>query len=335
MNTTKQLTDLTVLLHEQSKDLCQLTSEDLVLSWNGNSEFTPSSIRGVIPRMSNEMYRVYTSDREVVISNKQGFWLDGGEEIHPQELNPGKSKVYLKDGNSIKLTLIEGLEKVEGVFITYDVVGSEYRNYIVNDFILHNFDINDYVFSEFIGTRHAKADLKSDVWDDVYTTARAKRDEEIKAMNEVINATIDMAYINWNDTSSKNTILNDLNTDYVPAVNNLRENFLKFWNTVIPNGATSGTYYESAEWTFVQDGETPNLDIARLDNIAPSQIVVDLTSYQTFTPQIWNDYVDSIKAYKAATKRFFAKYVNVRIPEIGLPPYLGGFDKAKDITNNK
>ena len=119
---------------------------DTILSWNWNDKldshtgidkFGEFTIDAIKRRTTTEIYKLTIGDKVIEVSDSHGFWLDNNEEIKTTELVEGESKVYVKDGDSISLQLVNKIELLEGADVyTFSVAGV--YNYISNDILSHN-----------------------------------------------------------------------------------------------------------------------------------------------------------------------------------------------------
>ena len=119
---------------------------DKILSWNWNDkldshigidEFGEFTIDAIKTRTTTEIYKVTVGDKVIEVSDSHGFWLDNNEEIKTTELVEGESKIYVIDGDSISLQLVDKIELLDGADVyTFSVAGV--YNYISNDILSHN-----------------------------------------------------------------------------------------------------------------------------------------------------------------------------------------------------
>ena len=119
---------------------------DKILSWNWNDkldshigidEFGEFTIDAIKRRTTTEIYKVTVGDKVIEVSDSHGFWLDNNEEIKTTELVEGESKIYVMDGDSIYLQLVDKIELLDGADVyTFSVAGV--YNYISNDILSHN-----------------------------------------------------------------------------------------------------------------------------------------------------------------------------------------------------
>ncbi len=170
----------------------RLNPSDTVLGWDGN-KFVSSNITKIELSNPEFVYAVEVGNKTVTVAKENGFWLDGGVEIFADKLTPGVSKVYVKDGENLKLEIVTDVTRLYNEKTVYTVCGTTYRNFISNGILLHNFDLNDYVTSSVIGNGSKRLPLYENWtggadYEDGLTTFRATHDAYLKAMFEVILA---------------------------------------------------------------------------------------------------------------------------------------------------
>jgi hypothetical protein len=137
-----------VMLSEGShKDLKDIHTKDTLLGWDGFN-FVPTNITEIRKDTPSTKYIVEVGNRTVTVSPTNGFWLDGGKEVLASELVSGVSKVYVKEGNTIKSETVTGVYLEPNTEVLNTVCGTTYRNFLVNGILLHNFDIEDYIFQD-------------------------------------------------------------------------------------------------------------------------------------------------------------------------------------------
>jgi len=117
-----------------------------ILAWNWNDKidthigvdrFSEFTIDAVKTRTTNEIYKITVGDKVIEVSDSHGFWKDNNKEIPAKELIEGESKIYVKDGDTISLQLVDKVEILEGDKVyTFSVPGV--HNYISNDILSHN-----------------------------------------------------------------------------------------------------------------------------------------------------------------------------------------------------
>jgi hypothetical protein len=127
-----------------------------ILAWNWNDKidthngvdgFDVFTIDDVKSRTTTKIYKITVGDKVVEVSDSHGFWKDNNEQIKATELIAGESKIYVKDGNSISLQLVDGVEILEGDKVyTFSVPGV--YNYISNDIISHNISTGYWTYTD-------------------------------------------------------------------------------------------------------------------------------------------------------------------------------------------
>jgi len=232
MNLTKELTSQYIeLAGKQKIDIENLKPENNILAWSGE-EFGDATIESCLPNFSNEVYKITVNGKSVILSSDQGLWLENNKEIKACDIKENTSIAYIREGNSLVSSHVEKVEKIEGGFITYDVIGSTYKNYIVNDIVLHNFDIEDYITSRFVGYRNDECLPQSELWEDIFTTYRATHDAYMKSMNEWLLSTITYM-VPWPVPASYAPLLTHLNTNLANAVAAQQIAAHRFFNSLV------------------------------------------------------------------------------------------------------
>jgi hypothetical protein len=117
-----------------------------ILAWNWNEKidthtgvdgFSEFTIDDVKTRTTTEIYKITVGDKFVEVSDSHGFWKENNTELPANELIAGVSEIYVKDGDTISLQLVDKVEILEGAKVyTFSVPGV--YNYISNDIISHN-----------------------------------------------------------------------------------------------------------------------------------------------------------------------------------------------------
>jgi hypothetical protein len=110
----------------------------IITAWDWHSSFKKYKIENIKTRTVNKIFKVSAGGKEVKVSETHGFWLDGNAEIKVSDLIPGESKINIKDGNTIKLVIVDNVEIIESVQTVYTFVVPVAHNYISNDIISHN-----------------------------------------------------------------------------------------------------------------------------------------------------------------------------------------------------
>jgi len=98
-------------------------------------EFEVSNIR---KRKVNKVYKVVVGDKEVKVSDTHGFWLDNNEEICVLDIIEGKTKIYVVDGDTIKLQTVDRVEEIHADEWVYTLEVPLANNYVSNDILSHN-----------------------------------------------------------------------------------------------------------------------------------------------------------------------------------------------------
>ena len=114
-------------------------------SWNDKiddvdeiNKFDSFKLEKVKKRKVDKVYKVVVGDKEVRVSDTHGFWLDNNEEVTALDIIPNKTKVYVVDGNNIKLQTVDSVEEIETDEWVYTFEVPGVHNYISNDILSHN-----------------------------------------------------------------------------------------------------------------------------------------------------------------------------------------------------
>jgi len=327
MNIVKNLTESKITLANRSSiDLSDLSNSNQILAWNQESGFEKATLYETVTNLSSEIYVFQAGDKTVTMAPNHGFWLEGGSEVRATDVIPNQTQVWVKSGDSLELRTVDSKAKLQGSFITHDVIGSSLRNYVINDFILHNFDVEDYRVSRAIGKNNVE--VTEDDWGDMYTTARATRDQYLKSTNEMILSCVARA-VRWTDTALQTDILRILQDDWQPAIEAMITKQSRFFNSLVPaldqeTGLVSpgGDRADYTGWS--EQVETPNFSTAALQS-SFINFDIDYTGSTVFTETLWNEHVQAMKDFQASLKRVLAKIADIRIPENNytgvIPPY--------------
>ena len=74
----------------------------------------------------------------IKVSDSHGFWLNDNNQIKATELVAGESMINIKDGNGIKLVLVDIVEIIESDEFVYTFEVPGVHNYISDNIISHN-----------------------------------------------------------------------------------------------------------------------------------------------------------------------------------------------------
>ena len=114
-------------------------------SWNDRldnideiNKFDSFKLEKVKKRKVDKVYKVVVGDKEVRVSDTHGFWLDNNEEVTAVDIIPNKTKVYIVDGDTIKLQTVDSVEEIETDEWVYTFEVPGVHNYISNDILSHN-----------------------------------------------------------------------------------------------------------------------------------------------------------------------------------------------------
>jgi hypothetical protein len=122
---------------KQAKDV---NTNDVLLVWDEiSNSFVKTTVSKIRKKTNKLSYEVVVGDYTILVSDSHGFWLDGGDEIKVGDIKPNETKIYVKDGDGIKLLVVNEVNRIEGnekVFITFEI--PIYHNYVSNNIISHN-----------------------------------------------------------------------------------------------------------------------------------------------------------------------------------------------------
>ncbi len=236
-----------VMLSEGShRDLKDINTKDTLLGWDGFN-FVPTNITEIRKDTPSTKYIVEVGNRTVTVSPTNGFWLDGGKEVLASELVSGVSKVYVKEGNTIKSETVTGVYLEPNTEVLNTVCGTTYRNFLVNGILLHNFDIEDYIYQDPAalpfpilpaigpGSGAVKIDDGNSeghpVLSDLLTTARATMDAYLRAGKELYFA-IFAPTMTKDFPKEKKEALNQAFADRAEI-----EKDIRYWHAILGLGA--------------------------------------------------------------------------------------------------
>jgi hypothetical protein len=128
-----------ILLSDGSVKLAKnIKSDDVFLVWDDiNKKYSSSNISNIHSRKVENIYRVQIGNTTLDVSDTHGFWLDGGE-IKVQDIVVGETKIYVKDGDSKKLEIVDSVTLINKEVNVYTFSVPKFVNYISNGIISHN-----------------------------------------------------------------------------------------------------------------------------------------------------------------------------------------------------
>ncbi len=288
--------------------ILDLESYHTILSWDGKN-IVESTIKDIDVEIVNHLYEIRTVTKKVVISNSQGLFTENGK-LKPAHIIPDKTLAKVVVNQEVKNEKIISVKKLEGSFLTYNIVGSSYRNYILNDFILHNFDVEDYATWGFIGANNFDIPFNTTPWSEAAVTADATFPAFAKAFNEYVLA-----------ISAKNIRVDDTNTiatwevfldDYTDCYKEAVTRYKIFWNSVkMPADQLTGVQTYNAVrftpfYTVQIDINAPNTIPMSRPASTTESFTVNLAGTSTFQVSYWENHKTAMKAYLACVKRFMA-----------------------------
>ena len=143
----------------------EILAEDVVegqkiLAWSWNDKLDDSTINQfdefeiteIKKRKVDKIYKVSAGGKTIKVSDSHGFWLNDNNQIKAIQLVAGESMINIKDGDGIKLVLVNSVDIIstnEWVY-TFGVPGV--HNYISDGILSHNDGSWEY-----IGTSNSSA----------------------------------------------------------------------------------------------------------------------------------------------------------------------------------
>jgi hypothetical protein len=130
-----------------------VTEGQKILAWSWNNQLDDSTINQfdefeitqIKKRKVDKIYKVSAGDKTIKVSDSHGFWLNDNQQIKTTDLISGESMINIKDGNDIKLVLVDSVEIIETDEWVYTFGVPGVHNYISNDIISHNSGTWEYI----------------------------------------------------------------------------------------------------------------------------------------------------------------------------------------------
>jgi hypothetical protein len=125
----------------------------LAWSWNDKldnstiNQFDEFEITQIKKRKVDKIYKVSAGGKTIRVSDSHGFWLYDNQQIKATQLIAGESMINIKDGNDIKLVLVDSVEIIETNEWVYTFGVPGVHNYVSDDIISHNDGTWTYVAS--------------------------------------------------------------------------------------------------------------------------------------------------------------------------------------------
>jgi len=125
----------------------QIYVGELLKAWSWNdkldnineiNKFDSFKVERVKKRKVDKVYKVVIGDKEVKVSDTHGFWLDNNEQVTTLDIIPNETKVYVVDGDTIKLQTVDSVEEIETDEWVYTFEVPGVHNYISNNILSHN-----------------------------------------------------------------------------------------------------------------------------------------------------------------------------------------------------
>jgi hypothetical protein len=292
-------------------------------SWNGKNLVSSSPVE-VRSMYADSYYIIKAGNKTISLPESKGFWLEGGIELFPSKIKPGISTVYVKEGNNIVLKQVDSVELVNE-FIEYDYLcNTTNHNYILDDFLLHNFDLQDYINAGWLGCSNVDKtgpECCAD-WEDVLDTFANTNAAWVLALSRFFAEMVGNSQ-RWDDVNSNeyssfydsyNVDLFNAYGDYITAAarffNSFRCSANQQTGTAIPDwpeglpGEPSAAFITQTPSSAGPDN-FPYEMVDLTDTVIP--ISVDFTGSTTFTENLHTQYKDTQLALGAA----FAKWMKI------------------------
>ena len=150
----------------------KLFAGELLQAWSWNdklddvdeiNKFDSFRLGKVHKRKVDKVYKLIVGDKEVKVSDTHGFWLDNNEEVTALDIIPNKTKVYVVDGDTIKLQTVDSVEEIETDEWVYTFEVPSVHNYISNDILSHNPATWTYTGASTVAGYNASSALQSGV----------------------------------------------------------------------------------------------------------------------------------------------------------------------------
>jgi len=132
--------DTEITLSDGSIKLAKdISITDTILAWDEpNNKFSEATLTNIKTREVDRIFKVTAGGLSVKVSDTHGFWLDGGDEIKVQDIIVGETQIYVRDGDSLKFVVVDGVEEIIENTQVYTLSVPPYVNYISNGIISHN-----------------------------------------------------------------------------------------------------------------------------------------------------------------------------------------------------
>lgn len=160
-----------------------------ILAWSWNvklddstiNQFDEFEIQNIQKRKVDKIYKVSAGGKTIRVSDSHGFWLNDNEQIKATQLVAGESMINIKDGNGIKLVLVDSIEIIETDEWVYTFGVPGVHNYISDDIISHNDGYWDYIASNIIAGSQS-------------SNPSSTQTGQLKSMNITTGATVKFRY---------------------------------------------------------------------------------------------------------------------------------------------
>ena len=282
-------------------------------SWNGKNLVSSSPVE-IRSMYADSYYIIMAGNKTISLPESKGFWLDGGIELFPDKIIPGVSKVYVKEGDKVILKKVESI-KLVNEFIEYDYLcNTSNHNYLLNDFLLHNYDLQELVQQGVIGCGNWNifedacengCDHTYSMYDNYLIVMNARRTAGINFLKEAIGN----AFTPFSSTTALK-LIDFWNEEYTPAFDEMQKAYVILFNSLFCDdnpykrtGVHTILEYLSHEWV---EGTNPGF----LPQ-TPGEVVTGATVYLEadfgngiFTEELYSNALSAQELYSEVNRRF-------------------------------
>ena len=267
-------------------------------SWNGKNLVSSSPVE-IRSMYADSYYIIKAGNKTISLPESKGFWLDGGVELIPSKITPGVSKVYIKEDNNILLKQVDSVELVNE-FIEYDYLcNTTNHNYILDDFLLHNFDLQDLKNAGWFACGNVdktKPECCGD-WEDLNITWRQTKDAWFEKVLELYLASTGFS-IRWVDVQNGeyNRFISAWNDDFMQAIVDYSVAGERYFNSFLcPNEQQTGISQDAITgWTYqFEEGNTDYVYTSAALNATPSPASIDFAGSTVPNQTLYDQYRDT------------------------------------------
>ena len=123
-----------------------------ILAWAWNDKldnqitgkFSNYYVSKIKTRIVDKIYEISAGGNTIKVSDSHGFWLDDNKQIKATELVEGVSQINIKDGNTIKLVIVDSVKIIETNELVYTLEVPGVHNYVSNNILSHNLSYWNY-----------------------------------------------------------------------------------------------------------------------------------------------------------------------------------------------